>query len=94
MAIDWDKATAQIEASAQRAGERTDAKLAGEVSSFTRLTDDEVKKLFPDAADAKKLIELMEIVKRGTDQNQKVNQLIANIENLGGVVVKLLGKFA
>jgi len=64
------------------------------MSSITRLTDDEIRKLFPDPADVKKLAELMEIVKRAGDRNQKINQIVAKAEELGGIVLTLLQKFA
>jgi len=64
------------------------------MSSITRLTDDEIRKLFPDPADVKKLAELMEIVKRAGDRNQKINQIVENAEELGGIVLTLLQKFA
>ena len=64
MPINWDKFQTDIDGLVDDAGERTDAKLASRISSVTRLTDDEVKKLFPDPADVKKLAELMEISRR------------------------------
>ena len=94
MPIDWDKFQNDIDGLVDAAGERTDAKLASQISSVTRLTDDEVKKLFPDPADVKKLAELMEIVKKAGDRNDKINKIVANIEDFSGVVLTLLGKFA
>ena len=94
MPIDWDKFQNDIDGLVDSAGERTDAKLASQISSVTRLTDDEVKKLFPDPADVKKLAELMEIVKKAGDRNDKINKIVANIEDFSGVVLTLLGKFA
>lgn len=94
MPINWDKFQSDIDGLIIGAGERTDAKLAGRISSVTRLTDDEVKDLFPDPADVKKLAELMEIVKKAGDRNEKVNQIVVNIEDFGGIVLTLLGKLA
>jgi hypothetical protein len=94
MPINWDKFQSDIDGLVDDAGERTDAKLASRISSVTRLTDEEVKKLFPDPADVKKLAELMEIVKKAGDRNEKVNKIVANIEEFGGIVVTLLGKLA
>lgn len=94
MAINWDKFQSDIDSLVDGAGERTDAKLASQISSVTRLTDEEVKKLFPDPADVKKLAELMEIVKKAGDRNEKINNIAANIENFGGIVLTLLGKLA
>lgn len=94
MSINWDRFQTDIDALVNDAGQRTDAKLASRISSVTRLTDAEVKTLFPDPADVKKLAELMEIVKKAGDRNEKINKIVANIEEFGGIVVTLLGKLA
>jgi hypothetical protein len=75
------------------AEQRTDDKLAGKISSLTRMTDAQIKELFPMAADAKKLVELMEIVNAAEDRNTKINNIVANSEKFAGIVVTLLGKF-
>lgn len=94
MAIDWDKFQGELDSLVNDAGERTDKKLAGKISSITRLTDDEVRRMFPDPADVKKLGELMEIVKRTGDRNEKINKIAANSEDFAGIILTLLGKFA
>jgi hypothetical protein len=93
MAIDWDKFQGELDGLIDEAGEKTDRKLAGKISTITRMTDDEVKKLFPDPGDVKKLAELMEIVKRAGDRNDKVNKIVSNAEEFGGIILTLLGKF-
>jgi hypothetical protein len=93
MAIDWDRFQGELDGLIDEAGEKTDRKLAGKISTITRMTDDEVKKLFPDPADVKKLAELMEIVKRAGDRNDKVNKIVGNAEEFGGIILTLLGKF-
>lgn len=93
MAIDWDRFQDELDGLIDEAGEKTDRKLAGKISTITRMTDDEVKKLFPDPADVKKLAELMEIVKRAGDRNDKVNKIVGNAEEFGGIILTLLGKF-
>jgi hypothetical protein len=93
MAIDWDRFQGELDGLIDEAGEKTDRKLAGKISAITRMTDDEVKKLFPDPADVKKLAELMEIVKRAGDRNDKVNKIVSNAEEFGGIILTLLGKF-
>lgn len=93
MAIDWDKFQDDLDGLIEEAGDRTDKKLAGQISSITRMTDGEVKKLFPDPADVKKLAELMEIVKRAGDRNEKINKIVSNAEEFAGVILTLLGKF-
>lgn len=94
MAIDWEKFQDELDELVNVAGDKTDKRLAGKISSITRLTDDEVKKMFPDPADVKKLGELMEIVKRAGDRNDKINKIVESAEDFAGIVLTLLGKFA
>ncbi len=84
--IDFDKIAAD-------AADATDDELAGKISSLTRMTDDEVKKLFPKVSDAEKLKRLMEIVNSADRKNQKINNIVANIEELGGVIYTLIKNF-
>ena len=91
MAIDFSGI--DIDSIMDGAAQKTDEKLASQISSLTRMTDEEIKKLFPKASDAKKLVELMGIVKSAESQNNKVNAIVANSEKFAGVVVTLLGKF-
>lgn len=90
MSTDWDAIAAAVDDAARQ----TDDHLAGRVSSLIRLTDDEIKALFPNKGDVQKLAELMSIVRGAAGHQQKVNQLAANAERLGSVIVTLLGKFA
>lgn len=94
MAIDWGKFQGELDQLIDEAGEKTDKRLAGKISTVTRMTDEEVKKLFPDPADVKRLAELMEIVKRSGDRNEKINKIVSNAEEFGGIILTLLGKFA
>jgi hypothetical protein len=94
MAINWESFQGELDSLIDEAGDRTDKKLANKISSITRLTDDEVKKLFPDSADIKKLAELMEIVKRAGDKNEKITDIVTNAETFGGIILTLLAKFA
>jgi hypothetical protein len=93
MAIDWDKFQGELDELIDDAGDRTDKKLAGKMSTITRMTDEEVKKLFPDPADVKKLAALMEIVRRAGDRNEKINKIVSNAEEFGGIILTLLRKF-
>jgi hypothetical protein len=94
VAIDWDQFQNDLDDAIGRAGQRTDARVAAKASSITRLTEAEVQELFSDPADVKKLAELMEIVKRSGRRNEKINKIVANIEQFGGIVLTLLGKLA
>ena len=93
MAINWGKFQGELDQMIDEAGDKTDKQLAGKISTITRLTDAEVKKLFPDPADVKKLAELMEIVKRAGDRNDKINKIVSNAKEFSGIVLTLLEKF-
>jgi hypothetical protein len=82
-----------IDAIIEESAGSTDDKLANQISSLTRMTDKEIKTLFPKESDAKKLVELMRIVKSAESQNNKANRLVENSEKFAGIVVTLLGKF-
>jgi hypothetical protein len=89
--IDWDEFRRTSRAAAETAGAATDAALASRISSACRLTDAEVKALFPQADDAARAAELLAIVNDATDQNQKVARLSAQIGDFAGAAVKLIG---
>lgn len=94
MPINWDEFQKTIDAEIAVASKQTSESLASRASSVTRLTDEEVSQLFPTPIDVQKLKNLMEIVKSAEADNTKINRLIANVESLGGTVIKLLGKLA
>ena len=75
------------------AAQKTDSKLASKISSLTCMKDEDIKKLFPKASDAKKLIELMRIVKSAEERNIKINNIATNSEKFAGVVLTLLEKY-
>ena len=93
MPIDWNKFEKDLDKAIEKAGKKTDNKLASRISSITRMTDEEIKQLFPKPADVEKLGKLIRIVKSAEDQNNKINELVENVEELGGIVLTLLGKF-
>jgi hypothetical protein len=82
-----------IDAIIDDAAQKTDDKLAGQISSLTRMTDDEVKELFPTVGDAKKLADLMRIVKSTEARNTKISNIVDNSEKFAGIVLTLLDKF-
>ncbi len=94
MPVNWDELDNEIDAIIETSATETDDMLASQISSLTRMTDEEVKALFPEPADVKKLAELMKIVKSAESQNNKVNAIVANSEKFAGVIVSLLQKFA
>jgi nucleotide-binding universal stress UspA family protein len=94
MPIDWDRFEREVDQALDDAEDRTDERLAGRISSVTRLTDDEIMELFPEPADVEKLKELMVIVNGAQQRNERVAALAQNIERLGGTVFTLLERFA
>lgn len=76
-----------------RAKKEADDEVGDKISSVTRMSKEEVKELFPERGDQKKLAELMQIVRSADNHNKKVNAVIDRAEDFSGVVVKLLDKF-
>ncbi len=79
---------------ADRAAERADANLHGELTQLTKLTSDQIREYFPDPADEKRLLDLMRIVRASTGRNEKITKLVSNAENFAGIVLTLLTKIA
>ena len=94
MPINWDELESNIDDVIDSAAERTDDRLASKISSITRMTDEEIQELFPKPTDVKKLTRLMKIVKSAEERNNKINKIIDNVEEFGGVVLTILTKFA
>jgi hypothetical protein len=94
MPVDWDDFMNVIDERIDNAAGRTDDRLASRISSVSRLTDEEVKGMFPESADVKKLAELMKIVNGAQRRNTKINQIVRNSEKFAGIILTLLKKFA
>ncbi|HSG82028.1 MAG TPA: hypothetical protein VLC48_07255 [Gemmatimonadota bacterium] len=77
---------------AEESRQKTNAELADELSRLTPLTEAQLSELLPTKQDKENLARLMAIVTASTNQNERVAQLKSNIDEVGGVVVKLLGK--
>ena len=93
MPVNWDDFDQQIDEAITQAGQQTDDQLAGKISSVTTMTDEEVKALFPDPADVKKLTDLMKVLQSSADRNTKINQIMDNTQEFGSIVLTLLSKF-
>jgi hypothetical protein len=91
MPVNWDEL--DLDSIIDEAAAATDDKLAARISSLTRMTDEEIKQLFPKKADVKKLAELMSIVKSSENQNNKINNIVGNAEKFGALILTLLDKF-
>ena len=85
MGLNWSEIAAE-------AAQKTARDLAGDISSLTTMTDSEINELFPSPSDKQRLAELMEIVNGAGSRNKKINRIVANIEDLAGVVLKIVGK--
>lgn len=92
--IDWDQFSKDAATAATDAGSKTDDQLASSISSVSRLTDAEIKSLFPTKGDAAKAAKLLSIVKGATSQNNKIASLKSHIDDLAGVAVTLLSHFS
>ena len=93
MPVDWDKFADDVVTANDSAAKRTDDKLANKISKVTRMTDEEVKELFPVPADVKKLADLIKIVNDATDRNTKINNIAENAQEFSGIILTLLQKF-
>jgi len=93
MPINWDDFDKKLDSIIEESVQATDQKLASKISSITRMTDDEVQELFPNPTDVKKLVELMKIVKSGEERNTRINNIVDNANQFGGIVLTLIEKF-
>lgn len=72
------------------AREATNQALAEEISSLTRLSEQDIERLLPRKADKERFGTLMAIVTGATDDNDKVASLRENLDEVGSVLVKIL----
>lgn len=93
MTINWDEWDKKIDDSIKIAGDQTDEQLASKLSSLTRLTDEEINEICPKPGDVDKLRRLLKIVKSAEEKNNKINKIVSNIEDFGGIIVPILEKF-
>ena len=71
----WEEFEKNIASAIEKASTETDTKLASHVSSMTRLTDHDVREMFPKTADLIALNRLIGIVKSRDDQETKIRRL-------------------
>lgn len=76
----------------KKAKKQTDDTFASKVSSLTRLTDDEIKEITPNALDKERLTTLLGIVADSTKSNNEKAEAIRNIKGLAEIAVPLLMK--
>lgn len=75
---------------AAEVADKTNEELASEISSLTRLKDNEINKLAPAKQDKERLLQLLEIVNSATSENEKAAKLKGNIESLAATAIKLV----
>lgn len=93
MAIDWNGFEEQLDRAIEDGVVAIDDEHASEISSLTRMTDEEIKELFPKPADLKNLAKLMKIVRSADARNVKIDRIVQNSEKFAGIVLDLVGKF-
>lgn len=76
----------------KKAKRQTDDTFASKVSSLTRLTDDEIKEVTPNALDKERLATLLGIVADAAKSNNEKAEAIRNINGLVEIAVPLLLK--
>jgi hypothetical protein len=83
----------RFEKVSREARESTNRALAQELTSLTFLTEQEVERLLPRKVDKERFGTLMAIVAAETDDNTKVAALKENLDEVGGVLMKILRLF-
>jgi hypothetical protein len=80
------------EAIRKNAKKQTDDTFAPKVSSLTRLTDDEIKEITPNALDKERLATLLGVIADATKSNNEKAEAIRNINGLAEIAVPLIQK--
>lgn len=80
----------RFEKASREAREATNQALADELSDLTVLDRAEIERLLPRKVDKERFSSLMAIVAAGTDDNTKVALLKERMDEVGGVLVKVL----
>lgn len=71
---------------------QTEDVFASQISSLTRLTDDEIKEIAPEPMDREKLAQLLGIVTDATKSNEQKAEAIKNVDGLLKIAIPLLVK--
>jgi|WetSurMetagenome_2_1015567.scaffolds.fasta_scaffold31534_3 hypothetical protein len=83
--MDWDNLIDDAAAA-------TDAELAGKISSFCQLTDDEINSIAPQKVDKENLVQIISIVKDAAKSNQEKADAINSIKSSSDVLINLISK--
>jgi hypothetical protein len=80
----------RFERISREARERTNRALAGEISSLTFLTQEDVERLLPRKADKERFGRLMAILSARSSDNAKLAALRDQLDDVGQVLLKIL----
>jgi hypothetical protein len=80
----------RFERISREAREETNRALAGEISSLTFLTEEDVERVLPRKVDKEAFGVLMAIVAARTSDHEKVMALRENLDRVGRVLIKVL----
>jgi hypothetical protein len=83
----------RFERVSREARESTNRALAQELTALTFLTEQDVERLLPRKVDKERFGTLMAIVAADTDDNTKVAALKENLDEVGGVLMRILRLF-
>jgi hypothetical protein len=83
----------RFERISREARQSTNRALARELSALTFLTESDVGRLLPRKVDKERFGTLMAIVAADTDDNAKVAALRENLDEVGGILVRILKLF-
>ena len=80
----------RFSAIAAGAREKTNAKLADELSSLTPITKDKLQAMLPEKGDKEQFARLMAVVNDATTHNEKVAAFRKNVTTFASVAIKVL----
>ena len=80
----------RFERISREAREETNRNLAGEISSLTFLTEEDVDRILPRKVDKERFGTLMAIVAARTDENTRLATLRENLDEVGAVLLRVL----
>ena len=74
--------------------EATNAELASEIESVTKMSSADVERMFPTKADKEILQDLLSIVNSSASNNSKLANIRSNFTKFGGTLLKLTKNLA
>ena len=93
MAVNWEKYESVIDEAISSGAEKADEIIRRRSLGYLPLTEEEIKDVIPESANAKHLAELMKIVKSAESDNDKISEIFKNATKFGSIVLKLLDRF-